>query len=283
MVRTLLLLAVLCLAQPAYATWSIIAVDQRTGTVVIASATCVTSTGLARRGGLKSIQAIVVPGTAVAAAQASVDSTRTNQMLIYAALQKGTAPADILEQLKADPQIESRQFGILDLQGRMAGFSGSRNGAVSLHEQGQVPGTTIYYSIQGNILARTEVVHDAVKAFTATTGTLADRVMAAMEAADRQGGDRRCSCDTPPKLEAPCDGKTSHVAYILQAEKGDKPGESHSDGQYSMFIDVTDANIIPAENANPVKTLRMRYEAWKKSKAVKDLELTLKDLALSLK
>jgi hypothetical protein len=33
-----------------------------------------------------------------------------------------------------------------------------------------------------------------------------------------------------------------------------------------MFIDVTDANITPAENANPVKTLRMRYDAWKKSR-----------------
>jgi uncharacterized Ntn-hydrolase superfamily protein len=187
-------------------------------------------------------------------------------MLIYQALMKGTAPADILTLLKEDPRIESRQFGILDLQGRMAGFSGSRNGAESLHAQGQVANTTIFYSIQGNILAKPEVVHDAVKAFTAATGSLADRVMAAMEAADQQGGDRRCTCATPPALPAPCDAKTAHVAYILQAEQGDKPGQSHSDGEYSMFIDVTDANITPAENANPVKTLRMRYEAWKKSK-----------------
>lgn len=265
--RTLAALVFLAVAQPAHATWSVIALDQKTGTLVIASATCVTSAGLAKRGGLKSIQAIVVPGIGIAAAQAGVDDTRANQMLIYGELQKGTAPADILTLLKQDPRIESRQFGILDLQGRMAGFSGSRNGAESLDVQGQVAGTTIFYSIQGNILARREVVHDAVKAFTSASGSLADRVMAAMEVADKQGGDRRCTCDTPPAVQAPCDAKTSHVAYILQAEKGDKPGQSHSDGEYSMFIDVTDANITPAENANPVRTLRMRYDAWKKSKS----------------
>jgi uncharacterized Ntn-hydrolase superfamily protein len=264
MLRAAFLLGFLTLASPAFATWSVIAVDQRTGSIIIASATCVTSQGLAKRGGLKSIQAIVVPGIGIAAAQAAVDDTRANQMLIYRELQKGTAPADIIEMLKQDARIESRQFGILDLQGRMAGFSGSRNGAQSLHAQGQVAGTTIFYSVQGNILASPDVVHDAVKAFTAARGALADRVMAAMEAADRQGGDRRCSCDTPPALDAPCDAKTAHVAYLLQAEKGDKPGESHSDGAYSLFIDVTDANIKPNENANPVKTLRMRYDALKK-------------------
>ena len=266
--RLVFALLLLSIAEPAYATWSIIAVDQRTGTMIIASATCVTSAGLARWGGLKSIQAIVVPGKGIAAAQAGVDSSRANQMLIYQELLKGTAPADILALLKQDPAIESRQFGILDLQGRMSGFSGSRNGAESLHAQGQIAGTTIFYSIQGNILARPEVVHEAVKAFSSANGTLADRVMVGMEAADRQGGDRRCTCDTPSAvMQAPCDAKTAHVAYILRAEKGDKPGESHSDGQYSMFIDVTNANITPTENANPVRTLRMRYEAWKKPKS----------------
>ena len=50
------------LPSPAVATWSIIAVDTQTGLVVIASATCVTAERLRTRGGLKSIQAIIVPG-----------------------------------------------------------------------------------------------------------------------------------------------------------------------------------------------------------------------------
>ena len=103
----------------------------------------------------------------------------------------------------------------------------------------------------------------AVAAFKGTGGTMADRVMAAMEAADAQGGDRRCTCESEPVLEVPCDGKTSHVAYILVANADDTEGESFNDGQYSLFIDVTDENIQPGENANPVKTLRMRYDRWK--------------------
>lgn len=250
-------------SSPAYATWSVIALDRATGTVVISSATCVPQ---ARLEGfpakdLRDIQAIVVPGVGVAAAQAGVDRTRANQKLVFSELRKGTPPADIIAMLKQDPEIERRQFGIVDMHGRAAGFSGAKNGQASLDRQGQVPGTGIHYSIQGNILKSDEVVESAVQAFVGATGSLTDRVMAAMEAADAKGGDSRCTCESEPKLEAPCDGRTSHVAYILRAEKGDRSGESFNDGDYAMYISVTDKDITPAENANPVKTLRMRYDA----------------------
>jgi len=268
-------LSLVCMlvAAPAWATWSVIALDQRTGTVVIASATCVAGEALTRFGGdnpngLMGIQAIVVPGIGVAAAQAGVDSTRANQMLIYRELRKGTAPDAIIELLKADPRIESRQFGIVDMQGRMAGYSGPRNGAASLHQFGQVEGQPIFYSIQGNILTSEAVVHEAVKAFLAASGSLTDRVMAAMEAADAQGGDSRCSCDNPrnpPVAATVCSSKTAHVAYILRAEKDDPVGESHNDGRYAFFLGVTDQNIRADEDANPVKTLRMRYDAAMRS------------------
>ena len=249
----------------ASATWSVLALDQKTGIIVIASATCVPQRAFAGfpAKDLRDVQAIIVPGKAVAAAQARVDNTRANQRLIYAELQKGTAPETILEMLKQDPAIAGRQFGMVDIQGRMAGFSGSSNGKVSLDRQGQVPGTGIYYSIQGNILQSEEVVTDAVKAFVDATGELTDRVMAAMEAADAMGGDQRCSCERGPKIDAPCTAKTAHVAYLLRADAGDRNGESYNDGQYALYLSVTDEDIKPTEDANPVKTLRMRYEQWK--------------------
>lgn len=261
--------AIIALLVPslAHATWSIVALDRKTKTVVIASATCVSSAGLAPRGGLKSIQAIVVPGIGIAAAQANVDSSRANQQLIYDEMKKGTAPDAILELLKKDPNIASRQFGIIDMQGRTAGWSGGGNMPVSLDSQGQVDGTDIFYSIQGNILAKAEVVTDAVAALKATNGSLTDRVMAAMEAADKNGGDSRCSCDNPrnpPVAAEVCSNKHAHVAYILRSEPGDKSGPQYQDGEYSFFIDVTDQNITKGEDANPVKTLRMRYDASKK-------------------
>ncbi len=263
--------ALLALPSYAWATWSIVAVDRSTNRIVIASATCVDQDDAF----LKGVQAVVVPGKGVAACQASVDNTHTNQMLVFAELQKGTDPKTIIEMLSADPQFQGRQFGIVDLQGRSAGHSGLTNGYVSQDIQGQVPGTQIFYSIQGNILRPGQVVPNAVKAFLETKGALTDRVMAAMDAADASGGDSRCSCP-PPAADGtapaiPCDNKTAHVAYILMAEPNDTNGQSHNDGKYSMYLTVTQPGpnkgpnqIKPGESLNPVKTLRMRYDAWRK-------------------
>ena len=70
----------------------------------------------------------------------------------------------------------------------------------------------------------------------------------------------------------PCDGKTAHVAYILMAEKTDTNGDSHNNGKYTMYITVSQPGAdkgrtrsSAGENLNPVKTLRMRYDAWRKT------------------
>ncbi|HKK94497.1 MAG TPA: DUF1028 domain-containing protein [Longimicrobiales bacterium] len=257
----------LFIAAPLSATWSIIAVDTRTGLVVIASATCVSAEGLRSRGGLKGIQAVVVPGVGVAAAQAGVDGTGANQMLIFEQMRQRTDPDEIIRMLSEDPRFESRQFGIVDLQGRAAGFSGASNGYASLGLQGEVTGEGIYYAVQGNILESDMVVLQAVEAFMAAQGTVLDRVMAGMEAADHAGGDSRCSCRTQPvpETEMDCRHRTAHVAYIAAAKPEDSIGEGHSDGDYSMWIDVDDENIETTESPNPVETLRMRFDAWKES------------------
>jgi Family of unknown function (DUF1028) len=264
---------VLVLAWPvsAFATWSVIAVDRSTGRVVIASATCVDRDDQFLMG----VQAVVVPGKGVAACQAAVDGTHANQMLVFQELQKGTDPKRIIELLAADPAYQSRQFGILDLQGRTAGHSGLTNGYVSQDIQGHVPGTEIFYSIQGNILRPGQVVPNAVQAFLKTSGAITDRVMAAMEAADGSGGDSRCVCPPWPsdgsKPKIPCDGKTAHVAYILMAEKTDSNGDSHNNGKYTMYLTVSQPGadkgpnqIRDGENLNPVKALRVRYDDWRK-------------------
>lgn len=250
---------------PLAATWSIIAVDTNTGIVVIASATCVTAEGLRTRGGLKSIQAVIVPGIGVAAAQAGVDRTRANQTLIYEQMRAGTDPDDILRMLSEDESFQNRQFGFVDLQGRMAGFSGAENGYAALAVQSEVRSEGIYFAVQGNILESDAVVLDAVDAFLSQEGSVLDRVMAAMGAADDAGGDSRCSCrtDPVPETEAGCTHRTAHVAYIAAAKPEDPMGQGHSDGEYSLFIDVDDENTRPNESANPVETLRMRYDAWR--------------------
>jgi Raf kinase inhibitor-like YbhB/YbcL family protein len=267
-----ILVSLLALPSSAFATWSVIAVDKASGRVVIASATCVDRDDQFLMG----VQAVIVPGKGVAACQAGVDGTHKNQMLVFEELKKGTDPKRIIEMLSQDPAFQSRQFGILDLEGRGAGHSGLTNGYVSQDVQGQVPGTQIFYSVQGNILRPGQVVPNAAQAFIRATGTITDRVMAAMEAADGSGGDSRCVCPPwPADGSAPaiaCDGRTSHIAYILAADPSDTNGDSHNNGKYSMYITASQpgadkgANQIRAgENLNPVKTLRLRYDAWKKN------------------
>ena len=57
----------------------------------------------------------------------------------------------------------------------------------------------------------------------------------------------------------------------LQIDKNDTNGDSHNNGKYAMYLTVAQPdqqgpNVIkPGENLNPVKTLRMRYDAWRKA------------------
>jgi len=272
MTRLLLFVSLfLSLQLSAFATWSVLAVDRSTGRVVSASATCVNGDDNL----LMNAAAVIVPGKGVAACQAAADGTKQNQMLVFRELQKGTDPREIIEMLAKDPMFQSRQFGILDLQGRFAGHSGLNNGFVSQHMGGQVPGTEIFYEIQANSMRTGNVVPNAVKAFVEAKGAITDRVMAAMEAADASGGDQRCTCERPPIPEAnksfPCTVRTTLIAYILMAEKTDSNGDSHNNGKYAMFINVSQpqenhpSGIRSGEDLNPVKTLRLRYDVWRKA------------------
>lgn len=269
-------LLVVALPASAFATWSVIALDAKTGQVIIASATCVRQAGFPERKpngarDLMDVQAVIVPGLGVAACQAGVDNTRKNQMLVYNEIKKGTPPAQIIELLKQDPDVQRRQFGIVMMpngttvtdRNNTAGFNGTGNSVSSLYFAGQVG--DFYYQVQGNTLLGDQVMHMAALAFSRASGTMADHVMAAMEAADQYGGDKRCNCGNNPLDFVPCDNKTAHVAYITIANKDDQLGVTHNDGKYFAFISATDADITKGESANPVKSLRMRYDAWKKA------------------
>ncbi len=282
----------------AFATWSVIAVDRSTGRVVIASSTCTGNTD----DFLKDVQAVVVPGKGVAACQAGVDGTHQNQTLVFEELlKKETEPSRIIELLSEDPGYQGRQYGIVDLQGRMAGHSGLTNGFVTQDMHGQVPGTEIFYSIQGNIL-RPGAIAKAQKAFVAAKGGVTDHVMAAMEAADAAGGDSRCTCvpgqrgggggeRSQPESESASPAPGSERRFPMHLPDFSRglhsgcgseamptvrsmPSNLHNNGRYASvrygFSNRSQRrthlpNIKKGENLNPVKTLRVRYDAWIKA------------------
>jgi uncharacterized Ntn-hydrolase superfamily protein len=101
-------------------------------------------------------------------------------------LARGHEPREAIEHvLAADERRETRQLGVVDAGGRAAAFTGSECNEWAGHATGSG------YAAQGNILAGEEVVAEMARAFERTSGALAERLLAALEAAQAAGGDRR--------------------------------------------------------------------------------------------
>jgi uncharacterized Ntn-hydrolase superfamily protein len=104
-------------------------------------------------------------------------------------LAEGRLPEDILaELLRDDPRRDKRQLAIIDMSGRAA----NRNPA-NADRSGLWWGSAAgrYYACQGNTLTGREVIFAMATAYEETEGSLADRLMAALVAGDRAGGDHR--------------------------------------------------------------------------------------------
>ena len=101
-------------------------------------------------------------------------------------LARGLEPAEAIERaLVDDERRETRQLGVVDAQGRAAAFTGSECNEWAGHATGSG------YAAQGNILAGEAVIAEMARAFERTSGALAERLLAALEAAQAAGGDRR--------------------------------------------------------------------------------------------
>lgn len=106
------------------------------------------------------------------------------------------APVALRELVAGDHGRELRQVGLVDANGRSAAHTGVR----CVAEAGHVcePGV----SAQGNMLERAEVWLVMLAAFRSATGDLADRLLAALRAGERSGGDIR-GCQSAALLVAP--------------------------------------------------------------------------------
>jgi len=101
-------------------------------------------------------------------------------------LAKGKSAEEALKAaLESDPGADYRQLALVDAQGRVAAHTGKRCVAWAGHKTGK------NYSCQGNILAGEKVIEAMAKAFEQAQGPLAWRLMAALEAGEQAGGDKR--------------------------------------------------------------------------------------------
>lgn len=100
------------------------------------------------------------------------------------ALGQGLAPQQALEQVLAqDSFSEYRQLTAIDHQGRTAHFSGGQTLGINNAVSGE------QCVAAGNMLAGPEVIQAMVEAFEHSEGPLAERLLAAMQAGQRAGGE----------------------------------------------------------------------------------------------
>lgn len=132
-------------------------------------------------------------GSVVPWARAGVGAAATQAagVAVYGAraleeLDRGATPEEALERVLADdPGRETRQLGLVSADGRAAAFTGAECNDWAGHRIGAG------FAVQGNILAGEAVVDEMVRAFEKTVGPLANRLVAALEAGQVAGGDKR--------------------------------------------------------------------------------------------
>jgi uncharacterized Ntn-hydrolase superfamily protein len=96
-----------------------------------------------------------------------------------------SAPDALTELLKSDEGRDVRQVAMIDALGRIAAHTGKKCIAAAGHQTGKT------YSAQANLMDRASVWTAMAQSFEAAKGDLLERLLAALEAAEREGGDIR--------------------------------------------------------------------------------------------
>jgi uncharacterized Ntn-hydrolase superfamily protein len=232
-------------------TFSIVAVDSLTGEIGSAGASCVGYSTSYPHGA--AILSDVIPGIGVIHTQAAYLSG--NQDYAHDLMMMGLAPQQIIDSLVANDagnNSKTRQYGIVDYNighPRAAGFTG-------INCQNYKNDTNnIYYSIQGNILLGQLVIDSMQTRFLSTTGTLADRLMAALQGAKMIGADTRCAVHNSSSL-------SSFLRVALPADPYD-----------SLYCDLWMAynqNFTGYVPADPIDSLQTLYNLWKATTSIKN-------------
>ncbi|MCL6517524.1 DUF1028 domain-containing protein [Alicyclobacillus sp.] len=118
-----------------------------------------------------------------------------------ALLEEGLHPAEVVERLTQDDEHRDlRQFAVMDRHGNTAAYTGKRCFQWAGHVNGQ------NFSCQGNILVSEATVTAMAESFQHSAGSLAERLLRALRAAQEAGGDSR--------------GKQSAALYVVREGAG---------------------------------------------------------------
>lgn len=158
------------------ATYSIVALDPETGELGIGVQSDTIAVASRTRWGRGGVAAI--------ASQASSNPMFGELGVLL--LERGFSPEEALEMMvRMDNGALNRQFAIIDIQGRTAAWTSPNITDWKGHLCGE------NFCAQGNTLVGPEVIQDMASTFLSTEGSLIERILAGLEAAEAAGGDRR--------------------------------------------------------------------------------------------
>jgi len=143
-------------------------------------------------------------------------------------LREGVPAEEVVARLTAaDAGRDQRQLGVVDSEGRSASFTG----AECLDWAGGRTGPC--YAAQGNILVSAETVDAIAETFERSSGTLAERLLDCLDAAQAAGGDRR--------------GQQSAALLVVE-----------QDGGYAKLSDTV-VELRVEDHGRPLEELRRLY------------------------
>jgi uncharacterized Ntn-hydrolase superfamily protein len=162
--------------QPLAHTYSIVARDPETGQL-----------GVAVQSNWFSVGAIVPWAEAGVGAVATQSIVEPAYGPLGLALMRAgkSAPEALKSLLASDAQADLRQVAMIDAQGRVAAHTGQHCIIAAGHRAGA------NFSAQANLMLKDTVWDAMAKAFESARGELVDRLMAALDAAQAEGGDIR--------------------------------------------------------------------------------------------
>ncbi|MEM6892968.1 MAG: DUF1028 domain-containing protein [Bacteroidota bacterium] len=221
-------LLVLCTAfftTQCYATWSIIAVDRKTGEIGIAGASCTFDVS-----GIASIE----PGIGAIVVQAA--SNYYARMEGVSLMENNGSAQEILKAMMAERfGPEKQQYGVIVLKEGSSPLVYS--GAEISDWSGEMIGDD--FAVMGNILVGEQVVKKAFYAFNQNRDkSLAERLMLALKAGEEAGGDSRCGEQYARSaflmVYQPTHGAIIKLA-IQGIEAGKKPAVSLLNEQFNLW------------------------------------------------
>jgi uncharacterized Ntn-hydrolase superfamily protein len=253
-VRSILLLSLLAVpslaAEPVPAprrpvhTYSIVARDPETGEMGVAVQSHWFSVGA------------VVPwaeaGVGAVATQSFVDPSYGKLGLELMRVGR-SAPEALAGLLAADSASQVRQVAMVDASGRVAAHTGDKCITAAGHVVGEG------FSVQANMMEKDTVWPAMARAYRETKGDLAERMLAALEAAEAQGGDIR--------------GKQSAALIVVS---GKSTGRSWVDRKFDLRVED---NPLPLKELRRLVTLQRAYNLMNEG----DLAIERKDTEAALK